>query len=56
VTFGKLANKITIAAFANNKWRTGGYFDRDSQSILLNLTNRQYYKARDDDYGGIWCS
>ena len=39
VTFGRLKNNITIAAFANAKWESGGYWKRDSECMLLNLTN-----------------
>ena len=39
VTFGRLKNNTTIAAFANEKWHSGGYVDRDSEFMLLNLTN-----------------
>ena len=38
VTFGRLKNNITIAAFAMKKWRSEGYL-RDSECMLLNLTN-----------------
>ena len=39
VTFGRLKNNITIAAFANAKWTTGGGLERDLECMLLNLTN-----------------
>jgi hypothetical protein len=40
VTFGRLKNNITIAAFANAKWGRGsGYYAKDSECMLLNLTN-----------------
>ena len=39
VTFGRLNNNITIAAFANEKWRTGWLRERDSECMLLNLTS-----------------
>jgi hypothetical protein len=39
VTFGRLKNNTTIAAFANRKWKSEGYILRDSECMLLNLTN-----------------
>ncbi len=41
VTFGRLKNNITIAAFTNEKWYSGWGLgvDRDSECMLLNLTN-----------------
>jgi hypothetical protein len=39
VTFGKLNNKSTIAAFSNREWNSGRKIDRDSECMLLNLTN-----------------
>jgi len=39
VTFGRLNNKTTIAAFAMKKWKTGGLPDRDRECMLFNLTN-----------------
>jgi hypothetical protein len=40
VTFGRLKNNITIAAFANEKWwNERGPWKRDSECMLLNLTN-----------------
>ena len=39
VTFGRLKNKTTIAAFANEKWNSEGVRRRDSECMLLNLTN-----------------
>jgi hypothetical protein len=41
VTFGKLNNDNTIAAFANRKWHSYGEGapERDSECMLLNLTN-----------------
>ncbi len=39
VTFGRLKNNITIAAFANRKWGSGPAWYRDSECMLLNLTN-----------------
>ena len=29
---------------------------KDSTAMLLNLTNKYAVKARDDDFGGIYCS
>ncbi len=59
VTFGRLKNNTTIAAFANEEWRTvrGGRVgvDRDSECMLLNLTKKYSVKARDHRYGGIFC-
>ncbi len=37
VTFGRLKNNTTIAAFANRKWKLER--GRDSECMLLNLTN-----------------
>jgi hypothetical protein len=39
VTFGRLKNNITIAAFANEEWKSWGVMWRDSECMLLNLTN-----------------
>ena len=39
VTLCKLSNDVTVAAFANQKWETGGGLKRDSECMLLNLTN-----------------
>ena len=39
VTFGRLKNNITIAAFANEEWRNDGGSMWDSECMLLNLTN-----------------
>ena len=39
VTFGRLNNKTTIAAFANKKWKSDYSFERDRECMLLNLTN-----------------
>jgi hypothetical protein len=40
VTFGRLKNNITIAAFANQKWNSEELvIKRDSKCMLLNLTN-----------------
>ncbi len=39
VTFGRLNNKTTIAAFANAKWERHAGPVRDSECMLLNLTN-----------------
>ena len=40
VTLWKLSNDVTVAAFANEEWRSGGFkVDRDSECMLLNLTN-----------------
>ena len=39
VTFGRLKNKTTIAAFTNEEWKSEGGWKRDSDSMLLNLTN-----------------
>ena len=39
VSFIKLTNDVTIAAFANEKWGTGWGCKRDSECMLLNLTN-----------------
>ena len=39
VTFGRLNNKTTIAAFANEEWNSENVIVRDSESMLLNLTN-----------------
>jgi hypothetical protein len=39
VTFGRLKNNITIAAFVNAKWFSRGRIDGDSECMLLNLTN-----------------
>ena len=38
VTFGRLKNNITIAAFANEEWEDFGG-EKDSECMLLNLTN-----------------
>ena len=39
VTFGRLKNNITIAAFANAKWKSEWDYLRDNECMLLNLTN-----------------
>ena len=40
VTFGRLKNNITIAAFANRKWESEGWGGKmDSECMLLNLNN-----------------
>jgi hypothetical protein len=39
MTFGRLKNNITIAAFANAKWESKWGIKRDSECMLLNLTN-----------------
>ncbi len=55
VTFGRLKNNTTIAAFANAKWERHAGPVRDSECMLLNLTNKYSVKARDHDFGGILC-
>jgi hypothetical protein len=39
VTFGRLKNNTTIAAFANEMWNSEWGIVRDSECMLLNLTN-----------------
>ena len=29
---------------------------RDSQCMLVNLTDEYFFKARDNDWGGVWCN
>ena len=56
VTFGKLANKLTIAAYTSVPWKNEGGKVKDSTAMLLNLTNKYAVQARDvSDYGGIYC-
>ncbi len=52
---------ICIAAFANEKWKREGRevrdrIKKDSECMLLNLTNEYSVKARDHLWGGIYCS
>lgn len=56
VTFGKLANKLTIAAYTSVPWKNEGNKVKDSTAMLLNLTNKYAVQARDHENGGIWCS
>jgi hypothetical protein len=39
VTLCKLSNDLTVAAFANREWKSKGWYERDSECMLLNLTN-----------------
>jgi len=55
VTFGWLANKLTVAAFTSIPWKNEGNWVKDSTAMLLNLTDKYAVKARDDDYRGIVC-
>ncbi len=56
VTFGKLANKLTVAAYTSVPWKNGGGAVKDSTAMLLNLTNKYAVKARDSSWGGIYCN
>ena len=39
VTLCKLSNDVTVAAFVNAKWDSKCRLERDSECMLLNLTN-----------------
>ena len=48
---------MTVAAFTKREWHSDGdIVERDSECMLLNLTNKYSVKARDNNEGGICCS
>ena len=55
VTFIRTTQGNCIAAFLTQKWKISGCV-KDSQCMLLNLTDRYIAKARDNENGGINCN
>jgi hypothetical protein len=39
VTLCKLSNDVTVAAFVNQKWNSSAWDVKDTECMLLNLTN-----------------
>jgi hypothetical protein len=47
VTFCKLTNNITVAGYTSVPWKSGGNSVMDKTAMILNLTNKYSFKARD---------
>jgi hypothetical protein len=55
MTFCKLENGNSIAAYTSKNWTSNEETVKDPDAMLFNLTKKLYFHAKDDICSGIRC-